>query len=107
MARQSHSSPAAETVPVAVLFFVHEGRRSAPHGSGYRSDLVLDGNKPPVPVEFTETASGSIGTWIHAKVQAADGDVRALKPGTRFSIREGDKTVAAGVVLQPEDTDLD
>jgi elongation factor Tu len=84
----------------ALAYFLtqQEGGRSAPITTGYRPQLHFGTTDVAGDVELAIATRAMPGDQAEIEVTLAT--PVALQPGTRFSIREGGRTVAAGVVTE-------
>ena len=94
----------------AIISFLHAddgGRREPPQppftepNRDYRPHLVVDGDSTYLGVRFIGGPSippGGEGRFSFVPTYP-DNDYSAIKVGTRFTVREGQRTVAHGVVL--------
>ena len=82
----------------ALAYFLtqQEGGRSAPITTGYRPQLLFGTMDVAGGVELAIATRAMPGD--QAEIEVTLTTAVALEPGTRFSIREGGRTVAAGVV---------
>ena len=86
----------------AELFVIpkNEGGRHTPIVSGYRPQFFFGTTDVTGTVSFTEF--NTILPGDHAKVSLELGKPVGMEPGMRFAVREGSKTVGAGVILSVE-----
>jgi len=96
--RAAAADVSAHTRFGALAYFLtqQEGGRSAPITTGYRPQLHFGAADVPGGVELAIATRAMPGD--QAEIEVTLMSPVALEPGTRFSIREGGRTVAAGVV---------
>jgi elongation factor Tu len=80
------------------LLTAKEGGRAKPIRAGYRPQLFIGAIDVTATLELLEPEIGDVAPGAHAEVGLALDRAVALEPGVRFALREGGKTVGAGVV---------
>jgi elongation factor Tu len=93
----------ARTMGRARIFVLsgEEGGRHTPFESGYRPQIFFGVTNVTGVIEVDNGASVSPGD--QAEVSFALNKPVGIEPGVRFAIREGGKTVGAGVVTEVTD----
>ncbi len=76
------------------LLTAKEGGRAKPIRTGYRPQLFVGA----IDVTATLDSTDELAPGAHAEVNLALDRAVALEPGVRFALREGGKTIGAGVV---------
>ena len=93
-------------IKISVTFLSHElgGRHCLPISSGYCPYFVIPGQDDCLAVrfiDFPESAQFEIPVITQVELMYASSvDYSSLKPGVKFKVKEGIKTVATGIVLQ-------
>ncbi|MGE0396950.1 MAG: elongation factor Tu [Kofleriaceae bacterium] len=77
------------------LLTAKEGGRAKPIRTGYRPQLFVGAIDVTATLDMSDT---EIAPGAHAEVNLALDRAVALEPGVRFALREGGKTIGAGVV---------
>jgi elongation factor Tu len=87
--------PAARGQAEIYVLSAKEGGRHTPFSSGYRPQFFFG----PTNVTGTVEVDAPVTPGNHARVRfVLDHDI-ALGSGVRFAVREGNKTIGAGVVV--------
>ena len=82
-----------------LVLAAEEGGRHKPFSSGYRPQFFF-GTTDVTGTVFIDDATGSVAPGAQADVTIALQKSVGLEPGVRFAMREGGRTVGAGVVSE-------
>jgi elongation factor Tu len=91
---QAHRAGRAELY----LLTAKEGGRARPIRAGYRPQFFFGASD----VTGTITADPEVAPGDHAEVRFLVDRPVAVEPGMRFTLREGGRTIGAGVVIDIE-----
>ena len=89
-------TPHAEGVAELFVLTAKEGGRHKPFGSGYAPQFFFGTTDVTGTVQTDELVSPGDRATITFRLQKSVG----LEPGMRFAVREGGRTVGAGVVTK-------
>jgi elongation factor Tu len=81
------------------LLTASEGGRKTPCSSGYMPQFYFGASDVPGKLLFNE---GTLAPGARAEVEFELGHAVALEAGMRFAMREGGRTVGAGIVSRVE-----